>query len=266
MSDSPGLPPDWRMPEGVDSPLWWYTTSERLAQDEESYFAGHPLLAADLHWVCARLAACRDIIDLGCGTGRAARSLARRGCRVMAVDLSQPMLAKLSEETTREDLDVLAVLGNICSLAFIRDAAFDAALMLFSTLGMIRGRDLRRKALAEARRVVRPGGWLLLHAHNLAENLRDPQARTWWARQMLALALGNKDVGDRPMTYRGIARLVVHQYRWAELRADLASAGWQVRERVAIDARTAQSIRADWFLPTWRAGGWLVAARARSAT
>src|SRR5262249_44023091 len=41
------MPPAWRLPEGVDAPLWQYTHTPRLAAEEDAYFAGHPLFQAD---------------------------------------------------------------------------------------------------------------------------------------------------------------------------------------------------------------------------
>ena len=55
---------------------------------------------------------------------------------------------------------------------------------MFSTLGMIRGRAARKQALGEAVRILRPGGRLALHVHNLLLNLRDPQGRSWLLGQL----------------------------------------------------------------------------------
>jgi SAM-dependent methyltransferase len=250
------------MPPGVDAALWTYASTERLADEESGYFEGHPLLEADLRWVGEHVGDARALVDLGCGTGRAALALANERRWVAAVDLSLPMLRKLKRAAEKGGQEIVCVRGNLCSHLAFRSTTFDVALLLFSTLGMIRGRGRRRFALAEARRIVRPGGVLFLHVHNVAENLRNPKGRWWLLGQLAAWVLRRPYAGDRAMTYRGIPNLVVHQYRWRELAADLRSAGWQVQERRAIDARTARPVRLAWLLPALRAGGWLVEARA----
>jgi SAM-dependent methyltransferase len=152
------VPPAWRMPEGVDRALWAYTHEPRLAEDEESYFAGHPLLAADVPRVLAALGPNSTVADLGCGTGRAALALARagEGHRVVAVDLSRPMLERLLRTAHAERLAVLPVEANLCDLRALAPGRFDALLLLFSTLGMIRGRAARRRVLAGAARLANP--------------------------------------------------------------------------------------------------------------
>jgi SAM-dependent methyltransferase len=255
-------PPAWRLPAGVDPALWAYAGLERLADDETDYFAGHPLVEADLRWLRGRLAESCDVVDLGCGTGRAALALATKRRRVAAVDLSLPMLRKLEQAAARTEQPVCCVRANLCAPLGFPSASFDAALMLFSTLGMIRGRPARRRALIEARRIVRPGGRLFLHVHNLANNLRDPQGRRWLLGQAVAIIARRPGAGDRAMTYRGIPNVVVHQYRWRELTQDLRFSDWGIAHSQAIDAATARPIEAPWLLPAWRAGGWLLECRA----
>ncbi len=92
---------------------------------------------------------------------------------------------------------------------------------MFSTLGMIRGREARRRALAEACRILRPGGRLALHAHNLWLNLRDRQGRAWLLQQAYRAVFAREDLGERRMTYRGIPGMRVHLYRWGELKREL---------------------------------------------
>jgi SAM-dependent methyltransferase len=254
------IPPAWRLPEGVNASLWEYTQTSRLAEEEDDYFRDHPLFATDAHALDERFTAPGPLVDLGCGTGRHALRFARRGFPVIAVELSQAMLANVAAKARAEGSagTLVGVRANLCRLGALPDRTFAYALSMFSTLGMIRGASSRRKALAEAFRILRPGGRLALHAHNLYLNLRDPQGRKWLLRQAVKVMLGHADAGDRRMIYRGIPGMEVHLYRWAELRRDLRGAGFRIDEVLAIDAVRARPIVAPWFLPRWRAGGWIV--------
>ncbi len=129
---------------------------------------------------------------------------------------------------------------------------------MFSTLGMIRGREPRRRALAEAGRILRPGGRLALHAHNLWLNLRDSQGRRWLLGHAFRAAFAREELGERRMTYRGIPGMRVHLYRWGELRRDLRRAGFRIDEVLPIDEVTSEPIPAPWLAHGLRAGGWIV--------
>jgi hypothetical protein len=132
---------------------------------------------------------------------------------------------------------------------------------MFSTLGMIRGRPARRKALGESFRLLRPGGRLALHVHNLWLNLRDPQGRKWLLKHFSRAILLRSELGDRRMTYRGIPGMEVHLYRWAELKREFHSAGFEIDEVIPLDDVTYQPIARPWLLHRVRAGGWMVFAR-----
>ncbi len=100
----------------------------------------------------------RDLVvaDLGCGTGDLARRLARRVGRVVAVDRSAAML-----RAARRRLDGIANVelhrADLESLP-LADASCDAALLV---LALSYAPDPER-ALAEAARVLRPGGALVV--------------------------------------------------------------------------------------------------------
>jgi SAM-dependent methyltransferase len=251
-------PPSWRLPDGVNAALWEYAHTPRLADEEDRYFRGHPLFEADAAALEARFLAPGPLIDLGCGAGRLAVRFARRGFPVVAVDLSPAMLGSVGRKARAEGLVIGRVVANLCRLGCFPDATFAYALSMFSTLGMIRGAAARRRALAEAARILRPGGRLALHAHNVWLNLHNPQGRRWLLGQMGKRLRGHPDVGDRRMTYRGVPGMEVHLYRWPELRRDLHVAGFRIDEVLPIDAEHARPIAFPWLLHGLRAGGWMV--------
>jgi ubiquinone/menaquinone biosynthesis C-methylase UbiE len=245
--------------------LWEYLNTPRLAAEEDAYFAGHPLFDADAQALDSRFNAPGRLVDLGCGAGRHSIRFAERGFEVVAVDLARPMLEVVARKAAMVGADerLTPVQANLCHLGCFPSETFDYALSMFSTLGMIRGRDARRRALAETARILKPGGRLALHAHNVWLNLRDPQGRKWLLRQVPKLFRRREEFGDRRMTYRGIPGMEVHLYRWGELRRELRRAGFQIDEAIPLDEVTAAPIPSPARFPSFRAGGWLIFATRR---
>ena len=253
-------PPAWRLPTGVNASLWQYAHTPRLAHEEDRYFAGHPLFERDRIELDARFTEPGRLVDLGCGTGRHSLRFAARGFPVVAVELSQYMLEQVGLKA-EANLPLDRVRANLCRLECFPDATFDYALSMFSTLGMIRTPETRRRALSEAARILKPGGRLALHAHNIFLNLRDPRGRRWLRTQLGLFLRRSPSSGDQRMTYRRIPLMEVHLYRWGELKRDLRRAGFRIEETIAIDEVMARPIPRPWLFPSIRAGGWIVFCR-----
>ena len=260
-----GGPRRKRRPEGVNESLWAYATSQRLADDETATFAQHPLIQTDLNWVGQTLGPGTDLVaDLGCGSGRASAFLASMGWNVIAIDLSRPMLAKLMEEQAEFSSKIMPIQGNLARLQFIPEASLEAAVCLFSTLGMIPLQADRQKMLAGMAAALKPDGRLLMHAHNWHVQKNHPQGRRWMVRDIINRILGNPGFGNRDAVYRGIPGVTIHMFRWPEIRKALELAGFQVENVINLHAESAEDIGPGWFNQHFRAGGWLIEARRKS--
>jgi len=124
----------------------------------------------------ARLSGCPDggdLVDVACGFGRHSVPLARAGYRVVAVDRSQALLDEARRRAGGDRWPKLAH-ADYRDLP-LPDESFDAALNLFSSLGYLGDED-DTKVLAEIRRVLRPGGRLvieIMHRDALVLHFRD---------------------------------------------------------------------------------------------
>ena len=134
----------------MNAPLWQYAHTPRLAAEEDAYFSDHPLFRIDAAMLDARFTTPGRLVDLGCGAGRHAIRFAARGFRVAAVNLSRSMLEIVGQKACAAGVDVLRVEANLCRLGCFPDATFDYAVSMFSTLGMIRGRDARCRRWANS--------------------------------------------------------------------------------------------------------------------
>jgi SAM-dependent methyltransferase len=99
-------------------------------------------------------------LDLGCGPGRHAIPLARRGFAVTAVDLSAFHLARAREYAERAGVALELVQSDM--RAFVRPGAFDLAVSIFTSFGYFEDPVDDRRVLDNVRRSLRPGGVLVM--------------------------------------------------------------------------------------------------------
>jgi demethylmenaquinone methyltransferase/2-methoxy-6-polyprenyl-1,4-benzoquinol methylase len=111
------------------------------------------------------------VLDAACGTGDLALADAAAGGRVTGLDFSRRML----ERASRKSLRVEWVEGDLLALPF-EDASFDAATVGFG----VRNVEDLDCALAELRRVLRPGGRLAILEITQPRGLLRPFYRLWF--------------------------------------------------------------------------------------
>jgi ubiquinone/menaquinone biosynthesis C-methylase UbiE len=116
-----------------------------------------------------------SVLDCPCGFGRHSIVLAQAGYRVTGADRSQVLLDEARRRAT--DLQLELVQADYRQLPF-EDGSFDAVLNLFSALGYV-GKEGDVQALAEFRRVVRPGGRLVVETMHRDRLARIFSPRTW---------------------------------------------------------------------------------------
>jgi SAM-dependent methyltransferase len=94
-------------------------------------------------------------LDMGCGEGHNTRLLARRGARVTAVDIAEVFLSHAQRAEEDEPLGIDYHLASAVELPF-PEATFDFATGIMSFMDI----PETERVLAEAYRVLRPGGFL----------------------------------------------------------------------------------------------------------
>ena len=114
------------------------------------------------------------VLDVGCGPGRHALSLARRGLDVVGVDLSPEFVTLAREAATHEGLDATFEVLDVRDLAF--EHSFDAAICLCQGgFGLLGGRD-EVDVFSRIVRAMRPGGGLAVSAFHAPFAIRHLEA------------------------------------------------------------------------------------------
>jgi len=123
-----------------------------------------------------RLSTSHRILDMGCGTGRHALELARRGYHVTGVDLSSGMLEQGRQAAEAQSLKTVTFLQADAE-HFTTDTPFDFAYCVCEgSLGLIgTGSDPQEHDIAVLRglyRALKPGGRLLITVLNAMRMIR----------------------------------------------------------------------------------------------
>jgi SAM-dependent methyltransferase len=172
------------------------------------------------------------ILDMGCGTGRHAVELARRGYRATGVDIAAGMLDKAREAACKAAVRVEWIEADATRFRTAR--RFDAAICLCGGAFGILNRDddptaHDRAVLRAIRTALKPGAPLILTTLNAFARLRELTEADIARGDFDPLTL-EEIYTDEADTPHGAERLHLKERRWLppELIALFASSGFTV--------------------------------------
>lgn len=149
----------------ITNPFTHRGSGRRYAKGRPFY---HPAVMEYLRESLALAEPVPAALDVGCGTGLSSLALATIAQRVVGVDASGEMLAAA---TPAETIEYVRASAEALPL---RDGAFD----LVTVSQVIHWLD-RARFVAEARRVLRPGGWLVVYDQHLSPRQPRVDAEAW---------------------------------------------------------------------------------------
>lgn len=97
------------------------------------------------------------VCDLACGQGWVARELARRGARVIGLDLAPNLLGLARRYEEQEPLGIVYLQGDAQDAEPLADHAFTGCVCVMALINIP---DLRA-TLRTVRRILQPGGWFV---------------------------------------------------------------------------------------------------------
>jgi 2-polyprenyl-3-methyl-5-hydroxy-6-metoxy-1,4-benzoquinol methylase len=99
------------------------------------------------------------VLDLGCGQGRDVLFIARKGHRVVGVDLAPTGIEQMLADAKAENLSIEGVVADI--VTFNPDGNFDV-ILLDRVLHMLEGDGEKTAVLEKATRHTKTGGFILI--------------------------------------------------------------------------------------------------------
>lgn len=116
----------------------------------------------EVDYIDKNIAPTSDILDLGCGFGRHAEALARKGHNVVGVDFACVIPTSEEEQETSNPVFVKAD-----ARSYEGERRFDAVICLYDVIGSFPGNDDNLEILKTAYRCLKPGGKIFLSVMSL---------------------------------------------------------------------------------------------------
>jgi len=271
----------WLIPPGVSKGNWDYVRAKQIASGYDEFLYSDPLTKVDWQIIDRYLPTVENmepteapiVADFGCGTGRILSALLDCGYRGIGIDLSLPMLREFGNKTNENSSGkeegvlrsaqhrsgkLILVNANLVELDGLKDDSVDHAVCMFSTLGMIKGAKHRAAFLAHVRRILKPGGQLFIHAHNVWYQLRHPGGVAWAFKNGWAHLTRKAEFGDRSANYRGLTNMFIHSFRKSEFKKTLQHNGFKKQNWFGVSPGNPNPIEKLPFASSLRLVGWIV--------
>lgn len=244
-------PAGWCLPRGVSRQSWNRAADpDAVLQDER---AAAELHNADVAWVSSHLFPGCRLVDLGCGGGRLMEAAAASCSVAMGIDISWPGLQRCRNRLEQASPRHFLLRADLADLDAVSARLFDVGACLFSTLGMISPAEARDSFLDHVRRILKPGGLFLVHAHNRWWHMGSVAGRQWLIKDAWLRLTGKSGVGEfRHPDATASAPALTH-YSRGELRSLLTRHGFGVESIRPAHGPGGKS---------WIAYGWHAVARA----
>jgi SAM-dependent methyltransferase len=181
----------------------WYRKVWTLGIQEMSWVE-QTQAEVDFLWEILQLNGSERVLDLACGFGRHSLELARRGCRVVGVDITADYVAEARRRARENSLDAEFVCADLRELRYQDD--FDVVLNLADgAIGYLETEQENLKIFDRVAAALKPGGKHVMDVGNGGYAVRHFPARHWeLGKVALSLADFEWDAQRSLMFYGGL--------------------------------------------------------------
>ncbi len=159
---------------------------ESLKKFDDWYFDFYPYLDSHIDFDSLKG---KDVLEVGLGYGTVSQKLAYAGAKYRGLDIATGPVNMVNHRLRQSGLEGLATQGNILEPPF-EPASFDAIV----AIGCLHHTGNLRKAIAECRRLLRPGGRLVFMVYYAYSYRRWMQAPIDTLKYLFSEMTGTRDV------------------------------------------------------------------------
>src|SRR5262245_41404210 len=192
-----------------------------------------------------------NVLDAACGIGTQALGLAQLGYRITASDLSVQAVARARDEAAARGLAITFAAADLRHLSNVFDCQFPAVIACDNAIPHLLSDDEIRAAFIECRRLLEPGGVLLISVRDYASiERRSPDHhsygartigdRTYAAEQIWQWTGNQYDLTLRLTEQQGAEPAVVREFHSRYYAVELSTL-----ERLLLEAGFASAVRRD---------------------
>lgn len=183
-------------------PSDWYRNNWSLDIKEQSWVEQTPK-QVDFIIGALKLTGSERILDLACGYGRHSLELARRGCRVVGVDITKSYIEDAVKTARNENLAAEFICSDIRDITFQEE--FDVVLNLADgAIGYLEDDEENLKIFRAIAKALKPGGKSLIDICNQEHAVMHFPKKHWEiGSNEISLPMFDYDAQTKRMLYGG---------------------------------------------------------------
>lgn len=195
-------------------------TRENYNLIAQEFSSKRQILWQDLNPLLQYITGGDKVLDLGCGNGRLFEAVKGRGVDYLGVDNSEKLI-KIAKAKYPEGRFQIA---DGLNLPFAHNS-FDK-IFCIAVFHHIPGREFRRQFLEQAKRVLKPGGLLILTAWKMRQKKGLKLVLKY--RLLKLIGKSRMDWADVLVPWADKCRRYVHQFTARSMRKELKKTGFEI--------------------------------------
>lgn len=226
-------------------------TSEDYAKNYYSAEAGMEGLFALDTKLLDSLVSKGVLFDATMGRGRHVLHFAKK-LTVIGNDYNKHMVGLVKKDLQKQGLHAKLYNCDITKRLPLKDNSVDYVICMFSSLGAIPGSENRLDALLEFKRILRPGGLVIVHGHNRLGNFGNFRYLKSTAKMYLNREK-DLELGDAIVSYGTVQETFIHIFSPREFRKMYESSGFTIKHEYYLNADQNDFYRG--FMKKFKSGG-----------